>query len=140
MKILPFATALIVLPWLVVTAATAEPSLTETRWQLVELNGKPVEVPTEERPYFVLRGENQRLEGFGGCNRIMGGYELGADGALTIPPVASTRMACPNAEAEWAFIKLLEVVKSYVITDGTLVLSSDDSLAAAKFVAVPDHE
>jgi heat shock protein HslJ len=56
----------------------------------------------------------------------MVGYELDGD-AITIGPLASTRMVCeePKMAAENAFLPTLEAADSWAIEDDELVLSTD---------------
>ena len=71
-----------------------------------------------------------RLSGSGGCNRITGSYQLDGD-RLTFGPIASTRMACPEAmDQEQAFLKALAAVRSYRIPGGTLELLDGSNVVA----------
>ena len=49
--------------------------------------------PSADRP-FVFNFAGSRLHIQGGCNGVRGGYQLGADGLLTLSQLASTQMAC----------------------------------------------
>jgi para-nitrobenzyl esterase len=69
------------------------------------------------------------------CNRGFGSYTLdGAD--LTIGPIGSTRMACPDDSLDRTFVEDLEAVVSYAIADGNLhlTLSTDGVM---EFTPVP---
>ncbi len=50
--------------------------------------------PDDFEAFIQFRGEGQ-LTGSSGCNRLTGRYQIDGD-RLTIGPLASTRMACPE--------------------------------------------
>ncbi|MBP7001973.1 META domain-containing protein [Amaricoccus sp.] len=75
-----------------------------SEWRLVELNGKPYPA----RLTATLT-EDGRIVGQGPCNRFTAGYE-GRWPDLTFQPMATTRMACPDLEAETAAFAALAAV------------------------------
>jgi copper homeostasis protein (lipoprotein) len=91
-------------------------ALAGTTWLLTSLGGQPVVVTDPQRqPSLVLDEAANRLTGSGGCNRIMGGYQLDGD-QIRFLQVASTRMACPDGlDTEVAFTKALAQVVSWRI-------------------------
>jgi len=111
-------------------------TLVNTHWRLVELDGEPVTVAdNQQEPHIRLQQEDSRVTGSGGCNRLMGSYEL--DGTrLTFGPVASTMMACPEGmDQEHAFGVALDATTGYLITGETLQLWDEDGLVCARFEA-----
>jgi heat shock protein HslJ len=84
----------------------AAEGLAGSEWKPVEIEG---EAPPDGVEMFVqFRGEG-KVAGHGGCNRFSGTFNL--DGAaITIGPLASTRMACPAPvmQAETAFLAALQ--------------------------------
>lgn len=62
-------------------------------WKVTEVLGASVPdgAPTELE--FLADGA---LAGNAGCNRLMGSYEAGADGAVNLRPGGVTMMACPG--------------------------------------------
>lgn len=65
------------------------------------------------------------ISGNGGCNSFTGSYETGEDGALTVGPLASTKMAC-EAEimtAETAFLAALGSASAYSVDGDTMILT-----------------
>jgi heat shock protein HslJ len=112
-------------------AASATPALEGTDWILVELGDKPA-VPgaTGTPPTLRFDAAGGRLSGSGGCNRITGTYRVDGD-RLTFGPIASTRMACPEAmDQEQAFLKALAGVTSYRSSGGTLDLLDGSNVLA----------
>lgn len=82
--------------------------LENTYWKLVRLGGRPVTVSDHRRePHLRLAHEGTRVQGFGGCNRFFGGYELDGQN-LRFGKMGMTRMACIDGmEQEQAFVNAL---------------------------------
>lgn len=93
----------------------------EVRWQVIGINGKAIMI-SEDKPYIKLKLDNNRLQGFGGCNLLFGSYSLGAEHSVDFPMVVSTKRACQNLALENEFLKMLSEVKSYAVQEGVLLL------------------
>jgi heat shock protein HslJ/uncharacterized membrane protein len=110
-------------------------------WIVREINGKPIEARTPEGRVTVTMAFDSegRVNGKGGCNRYMGGYELTAE-RLTFKPAAASMMACPPPamEIEQAFFAALPTVTG-VRADGAgrLVLTKADGNPALLLVRGP---
>ena len=103
--------------------------LTGTEWQLVQLYGQNVR--SEKGAFvFTLSPDEGRIEGTGACNRLSGSYTTDAKRTLKIGPLRSTRMACPEAEAEKKFVEALETTTHYDMDGPMLLLLSDGELRA----------
>lgn len=92
-------------------------------WRLDSLGGVALRADGP-RAASVEFGPQGRLMGSGGCNRLAGSYSQSGS-SLTIGPVASTRMACPDPVAtqnETAFLAALQAVASYRYEAGRLIL------------------
>lgn len=65
------------------------------------------------------------MAGFGGCNRYTGQVHDTAPGAISIGPVAATKMACPPPamEVESRYFAILSPVTQYRVAGSRLVLS-----------------
>ncbi|MTF39032.1 copper resistance protein NlpE N-terminal domain-containing protein [Cyanobacterium aponinum UTEX 3221] len=109
----------------VAQASMTEDSLTDVRWQLTEMMGKPVTKSENQREpiFLIFNSEENRVNGFAGCNNFMGGFELKEGNRLTLKQMASTMMACENMETEISFLRTLEQVDNYTIKDGVLSLN-----------------
>jgi heat shock protein HslJ len=107
--------------------------LEKTEWRLIRLGGATVTGDDLHRPpQIALDPVSQRASGSGGCNRIVGGYELKGD-KLTFAHMASTMMACPGGMGtEQKFLKTLGQVKRWKIAKEQLELMD----GAGKVVAV----
>lgn len=84
-------------------------------------------------PYLEFDVKQGRFSGFSGCNRIAGGYRVGfgANGDdLKFTPVAATKRACPDAEAqqiEASFLKALEATTRFETQGDVVRLYAGDS-------------
>lgn len=109
-----------------------------TDWKLVQLEGKPVEAADRQRePHLLFATETQRVSGSGGCNRIMGGFDLDGD-TLHLPQMARTMMACLSGmERENRFLQSLGKVARYRIGDGHLEMLDTSGTVLMRFEAVP---
>lgn len=110
--------------------------LENTYWKLVRLGDQPVQVAAQERePHLILQAESRRIAGSGGCNRLIGGYELEGE-QLTFGQLATTRMACPDVmELEDAFLRALELAAQWDILDDHLELYDRTGRLLARFEA-----
>jgi putative lipoprotein len=117
---------------------TAEASLKDTYWKLVELDGKVIATaPAQQREVRItLASVGSRVTGFSGCNQFIGGYEH-EGAALRFKQLAGTMMACisPLMELEVQVLKMLGTASGYRIEGQRLVLLSGDHVHA-RFDAV----
>lgn len=119
------------------TAATMNSELQETHWKLIELNGQPVTNPVgnQKEAFIMLAKEGNKLTGSGGCNSMMGGYELMEGNQIKFSGVASTRMACPDMSMEDALGKVFTETDNYAINGKFLMLQKAKISPLAKFEA-----
>ena len=112
----------------------ADAPLEKTEWRLVWLSRTKIEAGTpQQMPYFQLDPDGHRVSGSGGCNRLMGGYELAGD-HLKFTQMAMTRMACIHGgDTEGNFSKALDQVTQWRIVKGKLLLMDADQHVVAKF-------
>ncbi len=106
--------------------------MVETQWNLIELNGSPVNVPGNEgQVYIYLQQEGDKLSGSDGCNRFFGSYDLNG-ASLQFHSVAQTLMACRGAftDREAEFVDALKLVTGYQISENILQLKVDDRVLA----------
>lgn len=117
---------------------TTDVSLTDTYWKIIEVDHRPIAVTDNMRePHLVLRGQDGRLAGSGGVNRLIGSYTLNGD-ALAFSPVASTMMAGPPEamQQEQALIEALGRVRGYRIAGDRLTLLGESGEPVLTAVAV----
>lgn len=99
--------------------------LQEVYWKVIGVKGKVLLQDENQRaPYLLFKIENTRVQGFSGCNILMGTYTLDANAQIRFSKMASTRMACPYSNAEEQFLRALEEVHTYWIDKEVLTLGS----------------
>lgn len=109
-------------------------TLTETYWKLTELNGQKVE--NTRRDIYIMLKDNQRVQGFGGCNNLIGNYEVKENNRLNFSQVASTQMACEDMQKESELFQVLRMVDNYNLTGNNLMLNKARMAPLAVFEAV----
>lgn len=110
--------------------------LENTYWKLVRLGNAPVTVAdTRREPHLRLVPEGMRVQGFGGCNRFFGGYELKGQN-LRFNKMGMTRIACIDGmDQEQAFLKALEATVRWNILGEHLELYGSGGELLARFEA-----
>lgn len=96
-------------------------SLKEKKWVVETLNGMRPELPDgTERPWLKLEGD--RLQGFGGCNALMGGYAMEGS-KLSFSDIGSTKKYCEGVQpTENAVKQMLGQVDSFRLDGNQLRL------------------
>lgn len=117
---------------------TPKHELLETYWKLTELNGKAVVTDTNMKKeiHILFKIEGNRVQGFAGCNNIMGTYELLEGNRIKFSGMATTMMACPNMATEAEFNKMLNMVDNYTVNGKTMSLAKARMAPMARFEAV----
>ena len=109
-----------------------------TRWLLTQLDGRKVDA--DGRPYIELDAVDGQVTGFGGCNRLMGSFDVSGD-HLRFGPVARTLMACSEEKMrmEDAFLAALHATNRFGI-DGRSLTLLDDERVVARLDSTAAHE
>jgi len=97
-------------------------------WRLSELNGKSVsEYQIKEIPYIEIHLDNNRMNGFLGCNNFAGQIYFERERVFT-GHIMSTKKACFNLNIEDDFAKTLTNSSfTYKVEKGTLTLWNDQN-------------
>ncbi len=103
-------------------AANGAVPLAGSAWRPAPLSGF---AGTDERPVQVEFETADKVSGFAGCNRFFGAFKHGGD-KLTLGPLATTRMACPEdvMDRETRFLKILETARLVEVTESELLLKT----------------
>jgi heat shock protein HslJ len=111
--------------------------LVETYWKLTELTGKPVAKtpPDQKEPHIILKKQDNRVQGFAGCNSLGGFYELKGS-SLKFREITTTLMACADMETETKLKEVLETIDNYSIRRNNLSLNRARMAPLARFEAV----
>lgn len=112
--------------------------ITERYWKLMSLNGNVITV-TETQPreaHFMLKNQDNKVNGHTGCNAMNGSYETGPDRKLEFKGVISTRMACQDVPYESEFNQMLSNVRNYRLEGDILILSDENGGTLAKLQSI----
>jgi uncharacterized lipoprotein YbaY/heat shock protein HslJ len=109
--------------------------LLRTTWRLTRLGSTPVAPAADQRnrPYLVFDDDTNRFSGAGGCNRLVGAYDV--DGEAIAMQVAGTMMACPESGSESTFTAALRRAASFRIVGRQLSLYDAQGEMLARFDA-----
>ena len=119
--------------------AAAAPQLTGTVWRIQSVGEVSVPwSPPAREPFVMFNAADSRFNASVGCNTLLGGFDAADGGALSIGPLASTMMACPDelAGQEAALSAALEATDGYGIGGQTLRLFDADGATTAELRAV----
>jgi len=111
-----------------------------TYWKVVEINGQAVTNPpsNQKEAYILLNKEGNKVQGSGGCNSLMGSFEIMEGNRIKFSGVASTMMACPDMAIESALGKAIEMADNYAINGKYLMLHKAKMAPLVKFEAKPE--
>lgn len=93
------------------------------KWDIVSVFGQPIPETVENVPFIIFDTKEKMIGGNVGCNLLRGRFEINDDGRLTIsiPRVATTRMACPDLETENNIVSALSGAKTFGRLDNTRI-------------------
>ena len=114
--------------------ATGAASLTGKQWRPVYLGAEAVPNDAGIHVEFAVDGG---INGNGGCNSFFGSLEK-TDSGLSVGPLGSTRMACPDPvmQREDAFLAALQQTTHLEVTGDRLTCLDDDRKLLIELVAV----
>jgi heat shock protein HslJ len=98
-------------------------ALVGTAWQLETVATGTDAVTSVVAPGTITFADDGTVSGSTGCNTFSGSYTVSGD-ALSFPPLATTRIGCPDdiAAQEFAVLAGLEATTAYAIDGPTLTL------------------
>lgn len=121
------------------TKVNIQDKITERTWKLKSLNGKDVEINTNQEKdiYFVLKSEDNRMNGFSGCNNFFGAYSLQDGNQITFSSIGATKMACFDVKVnESDLFEVFNTADNYSINGNELSLNKGKRAPLAIFVSV----
>ncbi len=99
---------------------TQTQTLAGTKWQVIQLQGEPMQ-PTAEK--FILNfGDDNSVSGEGSCNKFFATYKSDDTISLSFSNLGSTRMLCPDMKGEAQFFTALDSTTGYSIEGRKLTL------------------
>lgn len=116
-----------------------EDLIVEKYWKLKTLNGKDITMAKnqEREIFFTLKGNENRITGFAGCNVISGKYSIEKGNRIRFENVATTLKACPDYDGnENEFLNVFNLADNYTINGDILSLNVGKRAPLAVFEAV----
>ena len=111
--------------------------ITDRKWKLVELAGKPVaDKVNDKEPFILLQKKDSRYSASGGCNGMGGTFTLQDNGRIKFSQGMSTMMACENMEIENGLREALTAADNYSLNGDDLSLNKARMAPLARFKAV----
>lgn len=103
-------------------------SIVDSKWVLQTLKGKAVTVPAgATAPWMKLTKDGEKMEGFGGCNTMFGGFTLDGD-RVKFPNLGSTKKFCEAEQpTENSFMTALRSADHFKLEGRTLKLLTGTS-------------
>jgi putative lipoprotein len=117
---------------------TTQVRLEETYWKLVQLGADTIASSknTKRHPFMRLETKSSRVNGTGGCNFIMGSYELDKSTLVFDKNFITTLMSCPSGmDTDIKFTNALKLVATYKIDEDHLYLYDEKGQELAEFKA-----
>lgn len=105
------------------------------QWESTSTPVQKIEVPEPGR-YTILLGNDGNAKIRFDCNRGGGSYDI-SEGKISLGPLMSTRMACPEDSMDGPFMRDLQQVVSFFIDEGYLFLELPYDSGTMKFRPAP---
>ena len=125
----------LVLAAVMTTAASAlaqtEP-LAGSEWRPTEIEGTTI---ADDAGIFLRFASDGKVQGSGGCNNFTGSYEIDGE-AISVGPLAATRMMCPGpvSDNEDRFFAALQKVAQFERERIHLTLKDDEGNVVVEFI------
>lgn len=113
--------------------------ITEKYWKLKTLEGKDVVMAEnqEREIYFTLKTDDNRIQGFSGCNTFSGSYTIEKGNQIRFDQLATTMKICPDVEVNDSdVLNVFNIADNYTINGDTLTLNVGRRAPLAVFEAV----
>lgn len=84
------------------------------KWNVVSVYNMPIPETMENTPFLIFDTKGNKISGNAGCNRLNGKLIINeTNDSISIPPLMTTRMACPDMETENNILSALGNVKTF---------------------------
>ena len=99
-------------------------------WAVTHIRGEALDVHPQRQkdPVIEISLSAMRVMGNDGCNNFTGKIEEFDDGVIHFGPIATTRMMCPDMTVPDRFNSAMQLVRSYRLEPGRLVLLDSDGV------------
>lgn len=99
----------------------------EGKWVLESMQGQDLNIlflTSENIPTLKFNTDEGKVNGNAGCNNYSAGYTV-TEQFITLGPIMSTKMACPNLQGEDIFTNMLSGTSKLQTTEDKLTFSKD---------------
>lgn len=112
-------------------------ALKDSKWRLESFGPLgEVKIISSNTKITLQFGDDNNLNGTGGCNFYFGSYQVGEDNTLSIGKIASTEMWCEGRmEQEQKYLSTLENASSFVVEENRLQLLYNNGKNVLNFVS-----
>ena len=112
--------------------------ITDRRWKLIELMGKPVADSINGKdPFIVFKKEDSSYAANGGCNGLGGKFIVDEEKLrIQFKQGMSTMMACEDMTVEDGLKKVFSSADNYTVNDSILSLNKARMAPLARFRAI----
>ena len=119
------------------TKVTATDDLTNKRWKLVEIMGRPITYSAEDaREAYIQFKADGTVSGNLGCNTFSGNYSIPNPLQIRFSNLVNTLKMCIDMEIENGLSKALQTADNYNVDGDRLVLNRARMAPLARFEAV----
>jgi len=108
---------------------TKIPGIMDSKWVVRTIKGNVVTMPDKggEAPWLRMLKEGNKVEGFGGCNSLMGGFRLSGE-QIQFPNLGSTKKFCESTQSiENGFMGALKATRKFKLDKAGLLHLTDDA-------------
>jgi heat shock protein HslJ len=109
--------------------------LTQTQWQLVEVNGQKLTEEQKKGAYILLEDSSKHIMGNSGCNSIYGAFNIINNKKIQLKNMGISARDCSHPDLEKQLIYGLMAVDSYELSDNGLILSQSNGRHKLRFEA-----
>ena len=113
----------------------ADQTLENVYWRTMAIGDEAISVTPQQVPHVAFHAQDNRVAGFGGCNRFFATYEQNDD-KLKITIMGGGRASCPETNTlEQDFMRALQLTEQFR-RDGNSLLFLKGEKTLLKFVGV----
>lgn len=108
-------------------------TLVDNTWRLIEINGKPLQLSEGlSTPFVHLASKDNRVRGFGGCNRFSGTFFVKGEIFLFNKRIGTRRACVSGMNLEFEFFRILSATDGYHIEGSVLELRNRERKILAR--------
>lgn len=112
----------------------------EQMWKLARIGDEAISKELRRVPVLEFNLKENRVFGNNGCNNYFGEIKTLEEGKLNLGTLGSTRMACPDSDIEFKYMKQLQSVAEFYVSSDSLYLLDKEAKTLLCFERIhPDN-